>query len=238
MFLWFSQWIITHFPEKLCSVLSMFKLKITWGGMDIWVNEGSKTIYKVSGTSSAGRVESNAQCLQTNSSPNDNHQPVHTGNVRDQTFTLDVIEKHSLLCKCLYKYIFIYLSPFQAIKAHKKKQPVPFQQEKLWSRSLRWKTPKQGLLWHFSEGLYLAHKTILKITSAFYLQGGVPFSGHPSLCYSLCEVNWNHFYIITYCFKKGILHPEDQLFQKNIHEWVKKVSCRLWIQPQCAVVSK
>lgn len=88
--------------------------------MDISVNEGSKTIYKVSGTSSAGRVESNAQCLRTSSSPNDNHQPVHTGNVRDQTFTLDVIEKHSLLCKCLYKYIFIYLSPFQAIKAHKK----------------------------------------------------------------------------------------------------------------------
>lgn len=98
----------------------------TWGGMDIWVNEGSKTIYKVSGTSSAGRVESNAQCLQTNSSPNDNHQPVHTGNVRDQTFTLDVIEKHSLLCKCLYKYIFIYLSPFQAIKAHKKNNQYLF----------------------------------------------------------------------------------------------------------------
>lgn len=57
------------------------------------------------------------------------------------------------------------------------------------------------------------------MTSAFYLQGGAPFLPH--LHYSLYEVNWNHFYIITYCFKKEILYPEDQLFQKTFMSGLK-----------------
>lgn len=73
--------------------------------------------------------------------------------------------------------------------------------------------PTRGLLWRFSEGLCLAHKTIFKHHISFLpKRRGTTLT--PTFT-TLYEVSWNQFYIITYCFTKELLYPADQLFNKK-----------------------
>lgn len=70
-----NQRITTRFPEIPCSaLLSSVQLKITCSGMNIWVEEGSRAIFQVSGTSCCREGSRQSTLSSCQLQPNDNHR--------------------------------------------------------------------------------------------------------------------------------------------------------------------